>query len=898
MTIRISAVVLLLLFSGELVYGSGPYDGQIFRGTIAYSCDGNWNDPDDWAASPVSLGILAALGLQEKLVHFHYNSILWSSVPEWEREHAQRVLAAAEKFGFDRQRFFDCQHQLNEAVVHLADCINAASAESPLYLVLAGPVDVVRKALERVEPAKRGFVYCISHSRWNEGYARDVPFTATKRELIDLGIRWVQIADQNVLLSASPYRRVSLVRHRSQSPWVPATEEEFRPYFWLRDAQDVRISFLWESLVASGRPDPSDAGMTYFLVSGDVSATPEKLRELLLTGRIPQRILERPLVRLEAENFSVLEGFQVASMNDRSVSHRLCVAPVEGSSRGLLRTLFDEPYTAEEGTYDLLLRYFLDEKGLCRFRVTVGGNAPVDWALAAHSPTWLSHIVRSLRITRGDTIAIEVEGNLPRIDYVECQLEGRMPTESPASSGQIFAQAPLQKVSSGAEVKREESPSVGHPRFAVTGPLDDPRALPGQIIVAGDRPGYLKINGGRAVFLCGPDNPEEFLYLGTLRPDGTRDGPQMEMIEFLGKSGVNAFHFQMFRMRRCNIKDEGDDTHCPFVDHDPSKPLNEKVLDQWDFWLGELEKRGIIVHLEFYNDATDVELMGWTLDSQGNLHPDEQRFIDGIVKRFCHRKNIIWGIEESSNKLPRARVRHFLKIAERIRQVDPYNHPIVQSFVTPETAEKDIHPDGVTSADYRESPYIDIATWLHIPPHGKDFDAQHAAYLRYALIDRDRFITMRNETEYHPIDRRVARIHNWACALAGMHALEAQLNVARADRRDRILDAGKVVDFMEQTDWYLMKPADHLASGSTKWVLAQPGKSYIAYTYDYTGPMGLKELPQGQYELLWFDSVTGKSYRTRTRQPATGEARWEKPEEFGREIALYVRQLDSPPAGN
>ena len=35
--------------------------------------------------------------------------------------------------------------------------------------------------------------------------------------------------------------------------------------------------------------------------------------------------------------------------------------------------------------------------------------------------------------------------------------------------------------------------------------LDDPNALPGQVIVAGANPGYLKYNGGGPVFLCGPD---------------------------------------------------------------------------------------------------------------------------------------------------------------------------------------------------------------------------------------------------------------------------------------------------------------------------------------------------------------------------------------------------------
>ena len=230
-----------------------------------------------------------------------------------------------------------------------------------------------------------------------------------------------------------------------------------------------------------------------------------------------------------------------------------------------------------------------------------------------------------------------------------------------------------------------------------------------------------------------------------------------------------------------------------------------------------LEKRGVVVHLEFYNDATDVEMMGWTLDGNGDLHPDERRWIEGIVRRFKHHKNIIWGIEESCNKLPRAHVAHFKKVSQLIAKTDDHNHPIVQSFVTPDTRERDLHPDGVTSGDYRDDPHIDIVTWLHVAPHGKDFEAQHQAYLRWASRDSDRFISMRNETEWHKIDRNTSRRQTWACVLAGMHALEAQHNATRRDGRERIIDDGKVVAFMEQTDWHTMKPMDTLAAGSTKW---------------------------------------------------------------------------------
>jgi len=103
-----------------------------------------------------------------------------------------------------------------------------------------------------------------------------------------------------------------------------------------------------------------------------------------------------------------------------------------------------------------------------------------------------------------------------------------------------------------------------HARFTATGPLDDPAALPGQIIVAGSNPGYLKYNGGGPAFLSGPDDPEAFFFLGELNADGTRSGgPQEEIIRRLADTGVSAFHAQMFRMRRCNIKDEGDDTTIP-----------------------------------------------------------------------------------------------------------------------------------------------------------------------------------------------------------------------------------------------------------------------------------------------------------------------------------------------
>ncbi len=708
---------------GQFVQGKMPFDGKDFHGKIAYSCYGNFNDPDDWAASPVALGILAVAGLQDKLVPFDYHSTLSPSDTHWEAGHAKSVLGAAEIFGFVRSCFFDCQKEYAETVAHSTGVINAATADSPVYLILAGPAKVPQGAPRAAAPETCGS--CISLSRWNDGFAPNFKFTARNWEMIELGIRWVQIADQNTLLSTSPYRTVAAASTNLRFPWAAATPEEFLPYFWMLDTGNSALHFLWERLLTSTRPDPSDARMMYFPLMEDPEATPEKLRRLFTPGEIRKPILEQDVVRLEAENFQEISQYLLEPSSHRSSSHRLCAAPIHGAFRARLGIVFDEPSTAATAMLGVAVAYKSDSDVPGVLRLISGSEQKLVYEFLRKIPSWKIHVFPGVEFRRGEKVILSGEGNLPWVDYLALR---RQDVEDSKPLGVVPIVARAGSPTSSGEISSPRQRFVPLPGV----PLDNPAALPGQIIVAGGRPGHLKINGGRPLFLCGPDNPEDFLFLGKLLPDGTRDGPQMEIINFLEQTGVNAFHFMMFRMRRCNIKDEGDDTHCPFVDHDPSKPLNEKVLAQWEYWLQELEKRGIVVHLEFYNDATDVELLGWKLDGEGNLHPHERRFIEGIVRRFKHLKNIMWGLGESSNKLPRSRVAHFRKMAALIRQVDNYQHPIVQSFVTPETAERDMHPDGVTSTDYRDNPIIDVVTWLHIPPHGKDFDAQHRAYLQYA----------------------------------------------------------------------------------------------------------------------------------------------------------------------
>ena len=384
-----------------------PWVQGHFHGRLAYSCDGNHNDPDDWIASPMTVAVLAEAGLRDRLVHFDYNSILNETNPEWEKTHAESVLGAAERYGFDKSRFYDCRKELEMTVANIARAVDESSADNPLYFIIAGPVEVPYLGIQKSDPAKRPFVYCISHSRWNDGFASGYKFRFTKRSVIEQNVHWVQIGDQNRLLSTSPYGRTP-------------RQAEWSPYYWMRDSRDSRVAWLWDRMQVSTRPDPSDAGMTWFLVTGDEECDPQKLKRLLEEHQPPTPVVARKHVRLEAENFRYLEGFLLEDRKDKNASHQLNVRLGERVAHGRIRTRFDEPFTRAAAPYDVVIRY-LDEKGLsCRYTFFVEGVARGDtWASAGDGSGWKSHTIEGVEIAAGGEIWVDADGAAGRLDYVQ-----------------------------------------------------------------------------------------------------------------------------------------------------------------------------------------------------------------------------------------------------------------------------------------------------------------------------------------------------------------------------------------------------------------------------------------------------------------------------------------------
>jgi hypothetical protein len=352
----------------------------------------------------VALAIFAEMGVRDRVAHVDYNCILPLNDPVFEHRHTESFLGAVERYGYDRARFFDCRRDLDRAVEDIARVVNASSADNPLWFILAGPMEVPYLGLRKSDPAKRRFVYCISHSSWNDGYSKRYAYAHTKRSVIAQDVNWVQIAAQN-RLSTSPYSR-------------EARPEEWQPFHWMRDSQDARVRWLWDRMLVSTRPDCSDAGMAWFAVTGDEHCDPTKLRRLLDGHQRPSGAVRRQ-VRIEAENFRHLDGFTVEYTNDRKASQTLQVALTNGI-RGHIATAFSEPFAPAAGRGTVDVRFLDEARGRSRFAFLVCGVRQGDaWESAGKGGGWTTHTLRDIALRSGDEIAVNVEGAPARLDYVQ-----------------------------------------------------------------------------------------------------------------------------------------------------------------------------------------------------------------------------------------------------------------------------------------------------------------------------------------------------------------------------------------------------------------------------------------------------------------------------------------------
>lgn len=390
--------------------------------------------------------------------------------------------------------------------------------------------------------------------------------------------------------------------------------------------------------------------------------------------------------------------------------------------------------------------------------------------------------------------------------------------------------------------------------------------LPGQIVIDPEHPQWLQRQGGGHVFICGPGDPEDFLYRGTRNSDGTRRGDQAALIDKLIRHGGNCVYMQIVRTHGGDARN--DRTHNPFLDSDPAKGLDARILDQWEEWFARMDAHGILIYLLFYDDSARIWNTG---DVVG---PEERAFVEGIVRRFQHHKNLIWLVgEESEERYTHARVQ---ALAETIRRADAHGH-IIGNHHLSGTTFKAWQPGGALQHYSMQLNATGEAA------HTGAVEAWQKAAGRYQVIYAENTAT--------PKDADGMRRHAWAVAMGGLMPMIYPADIAGTPG-ELLAQFRHLQRFFESTDFHTMAPHDELRHAGTRYVLAAPGRSFIAYADEPAAPLGLKDRPAGRCEVTWLDCQTGRTVLETHTFATAGDHAFTRPAGAGTECVAWIRFPD------
>jgi hypothetical protein len=228
-------------------------------GRVAIVADGNSPDPDDLGGTAVSLALLRAAGLQDRLVHYSHccdlirvNRI--SEKAEIERHALMQSacdITARRWGGFEDLTFYDAKWQMDATIKDLAKAINTSSANNPLWIMEAGEPDIIGFALDVSSKDKHQFVKVVTHHPANDNAGDFYKW----QQILDFGVEEVRIPDQNIDLKV-----------------------DIEKWEWARTHPDSRIQQVWlQGKIAEvddvvrfqkGKWDCSDAGMVLYWITG------------------------------------------------------------------------------------------------------------------------------------------------------------------------------------------------------------------------------------------------------------------------------------------------------------------------------------------------------------------------------------------------------------------------------------------------------------------------------------------------------------------------------------------------------------------------------------------------------------------------------------------------------
>ena len=405
-------------------------------GRMALSFDGNVHDDDDIIALPVSMAMIWAAGLKDKIAHVEYSNHICSHGVEndgsanfqgddaiYMRESANESIT---RFGLDGTKFFDYSTNGALATAHFIQAINASTATDPLWIIAAGPMETVWRALNGSDASKHQFVTIISHSNWNQNHGDCGTDSHTwadmKQSFTTNGVKFVESCGYN---SNTPCTNEELNNpNYFPDQNISNGDNDFSTpidkWYWLRDSSDPNLRWVFSRNPFGSKFDPSDSGMVYFVLTGG----PNNGGAKKAGWNEAKTLLENPCssytgggtlpcngVTLSAINdFNTLQVSGFAATYKDAARNAIAVNPIQaGTNWAAASTTF----TGNTGTYDITLNTLSELDGESSYRLLVNGTLVGTYqnpsTTTDYSPN--SKVWTAIQVPAGATIQVECQAH-------------------------------------------------------------------------------------------------------------------------------------------------------------------------------------------------------------------------------------------------------------------------------------------------------------------------------------------------------------------------------------------------------------------------------------------------------------------------------------------------------
>ena len=323
------------------------------------------------------------------------------------------------------------------------------------------------------------------------------------------------------------------------------------------------------------------------------------------------------------------------------------------------------------------------------------------------------------------------------------------------------------------------------------------------------------------------------------------------VLNYLAGKGLNSF----YSLTMNNYGDAMDIN--PWIGYDEHTRYDVSKLGQWEIVFSHMDRVGLLLMVITQEEEGEQTL--------GKLGTERKLYYRELVARFAHHHGIIWDMDEEMDRWRYFTTQDMKDIANYIRALDPYDHPIqyvqwkaelIDDMKTYGQLLGFENFDSIAMQHDPESAHSETIKWLD-----KSAAAGHPWLVN--LIEMNSRVPVDAEDYWHDTQRKFGMWGNYLAGGSGIAffftGAHDDLSVEDYRTRDHLFDLERYAhDFVvSHLPFTQMHHADALTPTADDYVLAKPGHVYAVYlpeggttTLDLSGV-------SGAFEVKWYDPRHG-----------------------------------------